>query len=631
VAYCDISTGEFYGAKLADFTQLTDEIARVEPVEVITCFTFANEYEIELKSRIHPFGGSVSEGLLDYLRQTGLEDLSHIKEIELYEIRSFMLLDKYVRRGLELFETQLTKESQGSLLCAMDATKTPMGRRQLKKWMEQPLLKLAEINVRLDAVGELAQMPDVRSQIRESLAKIGDLEGFCGKIAYKRTSGRDLTRLARGLGALRELVGAACGLEASLNAYFAAETDTLDDIFESIHGVVLAHATNDIDQGGIFVDGYNADLDRLRARRRELDGEVSRYVQELRAQIGVNSLKVGQNKVLGHFIEVPNSHRDKIPADWLNRQSLSSCQRLSTERLKVLQMQIETVHQEICDLEYGLFIQLRNGIAAQMRRIQGTARAVAHFDCIQSLAEIADIYNYVKPEMAENGDLEIVGGRHPVIERTVEGFVPNDLKLVANAEIVAQITGPNMAGKSTYMRQNALIAIMAQMGSFVPAVSAKLPVFDGIFARIGAGDDISRGQSTFMVEMTELAHILQAATGKSLILLDEVGRGTSTSDGLAIAAATVRHIAEIIGARTLFATHFHELVWVTRQVGGVLHLYMDVIKSDGGIEFLRKVRQGWSGESFGLSVAEMAGLPEELLTEATEIRTGLEGEKWSGL
>jgi DNA mismatch repair protein MutS len=612
--YCNISTGDFYTTNSDNMERLLDEIEKISPAEIIVCPEFA-----KLSGSGRVFDG----GLLNYLNYVGLNSVSQIIRIKPYKINDFMSIDRLARRNLELFESILERAPEGSLFWVLNATLTPPGGRLLRKWLEQPLLSVDEINIRLEAVGELKENGATRQALRAALDKIGDLERFCAKIVHRRTSGRDILTLAKSLKAISELLAAAKPLKSRLNSYFANEVDSLNDIYENIQGVVLPTAPPEIDSGGIFANGYNPVLDAARAQARHLEAQLEEYAQSQREETGIKSLKIGQNKVFGYYIEVPNSQRDKVPADYLPRQSLVGSQRYSSEALKLLEMEILATNQQAIDLEYDLFMDLRNGIAAESGRILATAHALAHMDALQSLAEVAARYGYVSPQIDIGGQLEIIGGRHPVIERLNPDFVPNDLSLNDTDSKIAIITGPNMAGKSTYMRQSALIAIMAQMGGFVPAESAKIPVFDAIFTRVGAADDLAGGRSTFMVEMSELAHILGNATAESLILLDEVGRGTGTTDGLSIAMATIEHIAEKIGAKTLFATHYHELVAAEGWVEGVVNLSMQVEKCADSIKFLWKVAPGGTNKSHGIFVAEMAGLPAELVKRSGEIHEKL--------
>jgi DNA mismatch repair protein MutS len=655
MAYCDISTGEFATTSFDSLEGLMDEYIKILPVELIICPEFAKfdlNLNLGLNFRQRPFNHNdafnrlcehfgvptfadfgpmarpaitAAGGLLGYLQQTQFNSLSHIIALNPYNPRDFMSVDKYARRNLELFKTYLEGELHGSLFWVMDATLTPPGRRLLRKWMNQPLLSVDDINTRLEAVGEYKSQEHLRGEIRKYLSKIGDLERFCAKIAYKRTNGRDILKLAGALAAISDLLEIlkGGGLTSRLNTYFAHEIDPLEDIYENISGAISEDAPTDIDSGGIFANGYNSGLDELRAHLKSLKCQIEEYARAQRDELGIKSLKIGQNRVFGYYIELPNSQRDKVPADYLPRQSLVGAARYSTEALKLFEIETLDTKQKIADLEFELFMDLQGGIASENRRILATAQALAHIDALQSLGEIAQRYDYTAPQINDEGLLEIDCGRHPVIERLVPDFVPNDLYLNNTDSKIAIITGPNMAGKSTFMRQVALIAVMAQMGSYVPAKSAKIPVFDAIFTRVGAADDLSRGQSTFMVEMHELAHILGSATAKSLILLDEVGRGTGTTDGLSIAMATIEHIADKIGAKTMFATHYHELTAAESWVDGVVNLSMSVEKHGDGIKFLWKVAEGGTNKSHGIFVAEMAGLPPELVKRSSEIHEKL--------
>jgi len=654
LAYCDVSTGEFAATSFKHFGSLSDEIAKINPIEMITCLDFAKgydalyeaktlsswafSYDIAHASLCEHFGitdlasfGAMDAaaicaagGLLEHLRQTQFNNLSHIHKIAPYSVHNHMRLDKYTRRNLEIFETMMDKQRTGSLLWALDETKTPMGRRLLRKWLEQPLMKIGEIKSRQEAVAEFAEDEDFSEHVRENLNKIGDLERFCAKLVYKRINGRDLLALGKSLWAVQELFDVDSP-DASLNGYLFEEADVLTDIFESIDGRILDTAGNSINEGGIFAAGYDAELDEMKLRQNQLSMEILAYETKIKDETSIKQLKISQNKVFGYYIEIPNSQRAKVSADFVLLLSLTNAQRYITDTLKELESKILEASQNLIDFEFSLFVSLRDTIAAKVGRIKQTAHVISHIDALQSLGKVAKDNDYVMPSFNEDGVIDIRQSRHPVVERLFDGcFVPNDIYLNDSDQKIAIITGPNMAGKSTYMRQAALCVIMAQIGSFIPAVYANIAICDSVLTRVGAADDLARGQSTFMVEMSEVAHIIDNATNQSLILLDEVGRGTGTTDGLAIAMATVEHIAEKIGAKTFFATHYHEMVMVEGNVDGVVNLSMDIEKiNDDDIKFLWKVVKGGTNKSHGIYVAKMAGLPEELIERSREIHEKL--------
>ncbi|MCL2235322.1 MAG: DNA mismatch repair protein MutS [Defluviitaleaceae bacterium] len=642
LAYVDVSTGDFYATTFENRDKLIDEIAKIAPAELILGDGFKpDEFDIPAKTyhfwiflhtaawgrladhfgeeKLQSFGGiprpaiSAAGALLEYLRETQQNSLSHISKLNLYSSATYMPLDRFARRNLELFET-LGGERKGSLLWVLDDTKTPMGGRLLKKWMMSPLVSLDDINTRQASVAEYAEKNSLREQTRSILSKVGDLERFCGKITYNQILPRDILSLEKSLKAIK---GLPTNLTASLNTYFSTEMDKLTDIYEKIADAIS------VDDGKVFAQGFDPNLDDLRRRLSQSLNEIDNYQNSQREATGIKSLKVSQNKVFGYYIEVPNSSRDKVPKGYTARQTLANHQRYTSEELKSLETQVLMLTQEVADLEEALFARLKKELSAEGSRIQETAHFIANIDALQSLGEIACKYNYTAPKLNTEGVLDIKGGRHPVIERLFEGFVPNDLLMGENRKI-AVITGPNMAGKSTYMRQTALIQIMAQMGSFIPADSANLAICDQIFTRVGAADDLSRGQSTFMVEMAEVAHIIANATANSLILLDEVGRGTGTMDGLAIATAVLEHIAEEIGAKTMFATHYHELTATEGHIPGAFNLSMVVEEDAGNIRFLWKVTEGGTDKSHGINVAKIAGLPISLVERAMHFMESIE-------
>ncbi|MCL2575188.1 MAG: DNA mismatch repair protein MutS [Defluviitaleaceae bacterium] len=657
VSYCDVSTGEFYTTSIKNFENLVDEILKVSPNEIITCPDFANGFDIESIIKIKPktiqsweflahkankrlcghfnvaslsvFGVVpkaavlAAGGLLEYLKYTQLNSLLHINRITPYNNDAFMALDKYTRRNLELFENLADRELKGSLLWVLDETQTAMGGRLLHKWLSQPLMNIDEIKSRQEAIREYKEHSGWLESVRSNLKNIADLERFCAKIVYKRVNGRDLLALQKSLSAIRDLFMGEKPIKSSLNRYLFEEADALDDIFNLIDGKILDNVSNAIDEGGIFAYGYNAELDTAKVRQNQLYGQLAQYEAKLKEELNIKGLKVGQNKVFGYYIEVPNSQKARVSADFISRQTLANAQRYSSETLKQIEIDILTATESVINLECALFMVLRNEIVKKVPCIQQTAHMLAHIDVLQALGKIANDYNYIQPNVTNGGIIEIHDSRHPVIERIFEGFVPNNVYLNDTDSKIAIITGPNMAGKSTFMRQVALCVVMAQMGSFIPATAANIAVCDAVYTRVGAADDLSRGQSTFMVEMSEVAYILGNATASSLVLLDEVGRGTGTTDGLAIAMATIEHIDEKIGAKTLFATHYHELVAAESKIESVYNLSMEIDKDGDSIKFLWKVVMGGTNNSHGIYVAKMAGLPSELVERSQQIHTKL--------
>lgn len=637
LAYADVSTGHFYTVTFPTRDKLMNEISKIAPAEMIVgdgfdptdfdmpaksyhfwAFMYTAAQELLLdhfgEEKFRGFGAiprsalSASGALLQYLQETQQDHISHIIKLNLYSSATYMPLDRFARRNLELFET-LAGERKGSLLWVMDSTKTPMGGRLLKKWLMSPLINMDDINTRQAAVEEYTKNPTLREQMRQKLSEIGDLERFCAKIAYKRILPKDVLLLEKSLKAIQDFPN---DFTANMNTYFIEEMDRLFDIYESVKNVIS------IDDNKVLADDFNQELKELRDKLSVLLDDMDKYQQTERQRTGIKGLKVAQNKVFGYYIEVANSSRDKVPSDYIPRQTLANHQRYTSDTLKQLETQILIFTQEVADLEETLFAQLCKYLADQASRIYATANIIAGMDALQSLGEIAVKYGYIAPKLNNLGVTEIENGRHPVIERLFKGFVPNDLEMDQQRKI-AVITGPNMAGKSTYMRQTALIQIMAQIGSFVPADSANLEICDQIFTRVGAADDLSRGQSTFMVEMSEAAHIIGNATANSLILLDEVGRGTGTTDGLAIATAVLEHIAEEIGAKTLFATHYHELTATEGKIDGAFNLSMAVREVGENIEFLWKVVDGGTDKSHGINVAKMAGLPKSIVERSHQI------------
>ena len=567
-------------------------------------------------------------GLLSFLYETQKTDLSHISDLEYYEQGRFMELDLTARRNLELTETLRGKEKRGSLLWVLDKTKTAMGARLLRSWLERPLLSVAAIERRLAAVDALVRDTMGREELILALTGINDMERLIGRIVYGNAGGRDLSSLRSSLQKLPRLKETVAPFTAGLLGELGSGLDTLEDIYELLCSAIVDEPPFSVREGGFIRDGYNSEVDRLRhilTGGRSIIAEVEAREKE---KTGIKSLKVGYNKVFGYYIEVSKSYYDLVPETYIRKQTLANCERYITQELKDLEHTILTASDQVVALEYELFTRLRETIGAEMERIQRTAAAIAQLDTLASFAAVAAKNNYCRPTMDDSGVLEIHDGRHPVVERVLKDtlFVPNDTYMGEQENRIAIITGPNMAGKSTYMRQVALITLMAQVGSFVPARAARIGVVDRIFTRIGASDDLSAGQSTFMVEMTEVADILKYATKNSLIILDEIGRGTSTFDGMSIARAVVEHCADRkkLGAKTLFATHYHELTELETEIPGVTN-YNIAIKSRGEeLIFLRKIIPGGADRSYGVEVAKLAGLPDTVVKNARTILKDLE-------
>ena len=569
-------------------------------------------------------------GLLGYLYETQKTDLSHLSDLEYYEQGRFMELDLNTRRNLELTATLRGKEKRGSLLWVLDKTKTAMGGRLLRSWLERPLLNVAAVNRRLGAVEALVKDAIGREELIFALQGIGDMERLIGRIVYGSAGGRDMASLRAALEKLPELREKLSPFSGGRLGELGRELDVLEDVYALLCRAVVDEPPFSVREGGVIRDGYDQEVDRLRDILSGGKGVIAGVEAREKEKTGIKSLKVGYNKVFGYYIEVSKSYYELVPETYIRKQTLANCERFITQELKDLEHTVLTASDRLTALEYELFTRLREQVGAQMGRIQATAAAVAQMDAFASLAAVAAKNGYCRPVMDESGVIEIHDGRHPVVERMLKTslFVPNDTYMGEKEDRIAIITGPNMAGKSTYMRQVALITLMAQVGSFVPARAARIGVVDRIFTRIGASDDLSAGQSTFMVEMTEVADILKHATGRSLLILDEIGRGTSTFDGMSIAQAVLEHCADRkkLGAKTLFATHYHELTELENTLPGVKN-YNIAIKSRGDdLVFLRRILPGGADRSYGIEVAKLAGLPEAVVKKARTILRELESQ-----
>ena len=568
--------------------------------------------------------------LLAYLYETQKTDLSHLNKLNFYSSGQFMELDPTARRNLELTETLRGKEKKGSLLWVLDRTKTAMGGRLIRGWMERPLLSPVAIRRRLDAVLALTEDTVRREEIIRALREVTDLERLISRIVYGTAGARDLSALGTGLGKLPALQALLADIGSTLLAQVREELDDLPDLRDLISRGITDDPPFSVREGGFIRAGYHPDVDSLRNILTNSKGIMADMEAREKEKTGIKSLKISYNKVFGYYIEVSKSYYDQVPDSYIRKQTLVNCERYITQELKDMEHTILSAQDRLTALEFQLFCDLREQAAAQVGRIQGTAAAVAQLDVLSSFAAVAAEEGYCMPEVDLSDRLEITEGRHPVVEKMLTGslFVPNDTFMDGSGHFVSIITGPNMAGKSTYMRQVALIVLMAQMGSFVPAKSARIGVVDRVFTRIGASDDLAGGQSTFMVEMTEVAELLKNATRRSLLILDEIGRGTSTYDGMSIARAVLEWCADPkhLGAKTLFATHYHELTCLEGQIPGVKNFNIAAKKKKDEIIFLRKVVPGGADQSYGIEVAQLAGVPGRVIRRAREILQELEAE-----
>ncbi len=667
LAVCDVSTGYFAVTELSGREKLLDEIYRYAPAELIynqtfvmcgvdlqeirdRCMTLMTALEPdyydeeEAKKRLcGHFKAASVEGIglidmdaavmaagamLEYLFRTQKNDLSHITKLETYSIEKYMVLDNFTRRNLELTETMREKKKKGALLGVLDYTKTAMGARKLRSVIEQPSLDSEEITDRQDAVEALLSDHILREELREYLQPVYDLERILTKISYQTANPRDLTAFRGSLEMLPHIRRLLEDFPGGLLKEIYDQLDPLEDICGWIAETVCDDPPLAMKDGGIIRDGYFEEVDRLRAAGTEGKGWLAELEESERKRTGIRNLKIKYNKVFGYYLEVSNSFLHMVPEDYSRKQTLTNGERFITPRLKELEDLILGAEDKLISLEYSLFAELRDRIGGQIERIRTTAEALAQLDLFASLAQAAAVGRYVRPQINTRGIIEIKGGRHPVIEQMLKEnhFVENDTYLDNAENRAAVITGPNMAGKSTYMRQCALIVLMAQIGSFVPAASANIGIVDRIFTRVGASDDLASGQSTFMVEMTEVANILRNATKNSLVILDEIGRGTSTYDGLSIAWAVIEHICDprLLGAKTLFATHYHELTELEGKIPGVKNYCIAVREQGDDIIFLRKIIRGGADKSYGIQVARLAGVPESVTGRAKELAEQLE-------
>ena len=671
ISICDISTGEFYSAEIKDnqnFPLLLDELARYNPSELVinTMMSESKEEISKIKERFDCYITNYEDkyfddkldnldlrfnvtdtnnkkieditskklaissinALIQYIEQTQMTSLDHINKITIYQISKYMSLDINARRNLEITEKMRDKSKKGTLLWVLDKTSTSMGGRLLRRWLNDPLIDVAEINKRLDSVQELKNDMILRGDITDNLKKVYDIERLAGKMAYGNANARDMITLKNSLQKLPDLKQTLSNCNSVMLTELYNSIDELKDIYELIEKAIVDDPPMTVKDGGIIKLGYDEEIDKLKTATTQGKNWIIELEAEEREKTGIKNLKVGFNKVFGYYIEVTKSNLNQVPDRYIRKQTLTNAERFITEELKNLENQILGAEEKVVNLEYNAFVQIREEISKNIKRLQTSAMAVSTLDVLTSFAIVAEDLNYCMPSVDNSGIIDIKAGRHPVIEKMLGAglFVENDTYLDKDENRLSIITGPNMAGKSTYMRQVALITLMAQVGSFVPAQEAHIGVVDKIFTRVGASDDLSMGQSTFMVEMMEVASILKEATPNSLIILDEIGRGTSTYDGLSIAWAVAEYIAdkEKCGAKTLFATHYHELTELENKLEGIKNYSIAVKEKGEDIIFLRKIVRGGTDESYGIHVAKLAGVPKQVTQKANEILKNIE-------
>ena len=662
IAFADVTTGAFMVTEVEKLRNLLDEIYKFSPAELICneAFCMSGVDLEELRNRLHlsvsaldnwyfdddlcqrtlkdHFHVGTLEGLglkdydcatiaagalLTYLLETQKNSLDHMRKITPYITDKYMLIDSSTRRNLELTETMREKEKRGSLLWVLDKTKTAMGARMLRSFIEQPLIEEEAINQRLDAVEEINRQEMDREEIREYLGPVYDLERLISRVSYQSANPRDLIAFKTSIGMIphiRRLLGQFQSEE--LKKVYE-DMDELQDLYQVLDKAIVEDPPLAMKEGGIIKDGYDQQIDDYRQAKTKGKTWLAELEAEEKEKTGIKNLKIKYNKVFGYYLEVTNSFKDMVPDYYTRKQTLTNAERYITPRLKELEDMILGAEDKLYALEYDRFAEIRNRIAGEVERIQKTAGAIAKLDAYLSMALVASRNQYVRPKINTRGIIDIKDGRHPVVEKMITNdmFIPNDTYLDNGKNRISVITGPNMAGKSTYMRQTALIVLMAQIGSFVPASKANIGIVDRIFTRVGASDDLASGQSTFMVEMTEVANILRNATAKSLLILDEIGRGTSTFDGLAIAWAVIEHISnpKLLGAKTLFATHYHELTELEGKLPGVNNYCIAVKERGDDIVFLRKIVKGGADKSYGIQVAKLAGVPDSVINRAKEL------------
>ena len=662
ISAADVTTGDYYLTEVEDLKKLNDELMKYEPSEIICNEAFlVSGFDVnDLKSRLHisvnaleshmfdddgcrrilmkhfkvntliglgveefPTGLLAAGALLQYLYDTQKTDLEHFTHIYPYLTSKYMLLDSSTRRNLELTETLREKQKRGSLLWVLDKTKTAMGARLLRNYIEQPLIEKDEMEKRLDAIQELNQDSISRDEIREYLNPIYDLERLLSKVTYKTANPRDLIAFRNSLQMLPPIKTVLSAFEKEELTGIREQIDGLEDLYQLIDAAIVEEPPISIREGGMIKDQFDETIDRLRSAKHDGKQWLAQLEEEDRERTGIKNLKIKYNKVFGYYFEVTNSYKDQVPEDYIRKQTLANAERYTTPRLKELEDTILNAEDKLQTLEYDVFCRIRDTIAQELVRIQNTAKAIAKLDVYASLSLVSERNHYVRPKLNEKGVIDIKDGRHPVVEQMITNdmFIANDTYLDNGSHCISVITGPNMAGKSTYMRQTALIVLMAQIGCFVPARTANIGIVDRIFTRVGASDDLASGQSTFMVEMNEVANILRNATSRSLLILDEIGRGTSTFDGLSIAWAVIEHISnrKLLGAKTLFATHYHELTELEGKMNNVNNYCIAVKECGDDIVFLRKIVKGGADKSYGIQVAKLAGVPDMVIDRAKEI------------
>lgn len=669
LSVCDITTGDFFATEITEtnnFEKLLDEIAKYSPAEIVVNEQFfitkseidkiqqrfssyiSKESDDKFKEQYKDlnyifvsddmkeidnlddklFAVAAINALLDYLNTTQKIELKHINKIKVYTSSEYMTLDITARRNLELTERMREKSKKGTLLWVLDNTSTSMGGRLLRRWISEPLINVNSINKRLEAVNELKTNFILRGDLKESLKKVYDIERLIGKISYGNANGKDMISLKNSISQLPTIKKLLEGFTTFYLEDLCNNLDMLQDVYKIIDTAIVDEPPMSIKDGDLIKLGYNEELDEYKKASTEGKKWVIDVEIKERERTGIKNLKVSYNRIFGYYLEVTKSYLNLVPEDYIRKQTLANCERYITPELKEIEEKILGAQEKSVTLEYELFIKVRNEIANNIQRIQKTAEIVSTVDVLVSFANIAEEYNYVMPNVDNSGEIDIKEGRHPVIEKMLPSgtFVNNDTYLNKDDHRFSIITGPNMAGKSTYMRQVALIVLMAQIGSFVPASYAQIGVVDKIFTRIGASDDLSMGQSTFMVEMMEVANIIKNCTNNSLVILDEIGRGTSTFDGLSIAWAVVEYMAnkEICGAKTLFATHYHELIELEEKLDGVQNYSIAVRENGEDIVFLRKIVHGGTDESYGIHVAKLAGVAKPIIKRANELLKTIE-------
>ena len=662
ISVCDVTTGQFKSTEVDSVRNLLDEIYKYSPAEIVCNDSFlvsgvdVEDIKYRLSVSVYPleawyfdddlcirkirdhfkvesvgcFGFSDSDcsmisagALLQYLYETQKNSLAQIGSIKTYDVSEYMILDSATRRNLELTETMRDKQKKGSLLSVLDRTRTAMGGRALRSMLEQPLIRRDEINKRLDAVEALLKNAITREELREYLNPVYDLERLMSRVVYKSANPKDLIAMAGSLKMLKPIKQQLSDFKSGLLNELFTDLDTLEDLYALISSSISEDAPMQIKEGGIIREGYNETVDSLRKAKSEGKSWLAELEAKDRERTGIKNLKVKYNRVFGYYFEVTNSFKNMVPDDYIRKQTLTNAERYTTNELKELEDKILNSEEKLFSLEYDLFCEIRDTLSDNIDRIQKSARVIAYLDAIASLSYVAEKNNYCRPSINEKGVIDIEKGRHPVVEKMLSSdmFISNDTHLDNKNDRISIITGPNMAGKSTYMRQTALIVLMAQIGSFIPAKSANIGIVDRIFTRVGASDDLASGQSTFMVEMAEVANILRNASPNSLLILDEIGRGTSTFDGLSIAWAVVEYIAnpKLLGAKTLFATHYHELTELEGKLNSVNNYCIAVKEQGDNIVFLRKIVKGGADKSYGIQVAKLAGVPDQVIDRAKEI------------